>query len=84
MFFIGTTSVYLFVAISFERFKILKRPLEKHYLSEEKIRLIITVCVLLGFFWSISPLLGWSDYSLEVIDLIYSSLFKLKLKNDYN
>lgn len=34
-------------------------------LSEKFITLLIFLCILLGLFWSLMPLIGWSHYSLE-------------------
>jgi hypothetical protein len=65
MYFIGTVGVYLMVAMSIERFMIIYKPMSIKKLTHRVLALVIGVCMLLGLFWSILPIFGWSRYSLE-------------------
>ena len=62
MFFIGCTSVYLMTAISFERFYIMYKPLNIRKLNFKLANTVIGICLVIGLFWSLMPLLGWSYY----------------------
>jgi hypothetical protein len=65
MYFIGTMGVYLMVAMSIERFMIISYPMSIKKITNRVLALVIGVCMLLGLFWSILPIFGWSRYSLE-------------------
>ncbi|RNA43725.1 vertebrate ancient opsin-like [Brachionus plicatilis] len=65
MYFIGCLSIYLLVAISFERYYITKNPLENSKNKIQKTYLSILMCVLVALVWSVLPIIGWSYYSLE-------------------
>lgn len=57
--------VYLMTAISFERYYILYKTININTMNYKMgIRYVIG-SILLSFFWSTTPLLGWSHYSLE-------------------
>ena len=65
MFWIGTTSIYLMTAISFQRFYIIYNPFDTNNFSYKININIILLSILIGFIWSIFPIIGWSYYSLE-------------------
>ncbi len=65
MFWIGTTSIYLMTAISFQRFYIIYNPFDTKNFSYSINLNIIVFSILKGFVWSIFPVIGWSYYSLE-------------------
>lgn len=65
MYFPACTNVYLMTLISIQRFYILKSALNVKKISEKVLLFVIFVCILIGLFWSLMPLFGWSHYSLE-------------------
>lgn len=64
-YFTSCASLYMMAFISIQRYYILLRPLMIRKLNNKKIIKICLICCLLGLFWSVAPLLGWSHYSLE-------------------
>nr|QVK45898.1 G protein-coupled receptor [Proales similis] len=69
MYFIGCTSIYLIVGISIERVYIISYPVMTRKLDPKVIKSFIITSVLLGLFWPSLPLLGWSHYSYEGINI---------------
>ena len=67
MYFIGSSSIFLIVCISFERYYLMNNPLDfvNQQIKLTKIYSAILICLLLAFLWSILPWLGWSYYSYE-------------------
>ncbi len=64
MFFIGTSSVYILVAISLQRYYIIKNGKE-HKVKPIIAFVLLFVCLALGLTWAVMPLSGWSNYSLQ-------------------
>jgi hypothetical protein len=52
-------------AISFERFYIMYKPLNIRKLNFKLAYTVIGICIAIGVFWSLMPLLGWSYYTYE-------------------
>jgi hypothetical protein len=65
MFWIGSSSVYLMTSISFQRFYVIYNPFNPKNNSFKMNIIIITICLFIGFIWSIFPVIGWSYYTLE-------------------
>jgi c-opsin len=65
MYFIGTAGIYIMVAISIERFMIIYKPMSIKKITHKVLANVIGICMLLGIFWSVLPIFGWSRYSLE-------------------
>jgi len=65
MFFVSCTSIYLMTAISFQKFYIIYNPFNSKFQSFKVNLIIILICILNGFVWSIFPVIGWSYYTLE-------------------
>jgi hypothetical protein len=65
MFWIGCSSIYLMVAISFQRFYIIYRPFHINYVSFKTNIIIVIVCLVMGLIWALFPVFGWSYYTLE-------------------
>ena len=63
MYFVGCSQIFIMTAISFERYYIIKNPLDK--INKKTMINVIIICLLFSLFWSIAPLLGWSHYSFE-------------------
>ena len=51
--------------ISFERYYVLKKPLNMKKITNQKVTIAIMVSVIFSLFWTLMPLLGWSRYTLE-------------------
>lgn len=65
MYFIGSSTIYLFVFLSIERYLILSNSKNFYTKNTKKACVRILICVLIGFACSIAPVLGWSHYTLE-------------------
>ena len=65
MFVTGCSSVYIMVAISFERFYIIYNPLSIKNLNKKVNYIVIGLSMLGGVIWATLPLVGWSHYALE-------------------
>ncbi len=65
MYFTATSNVYLMAFISYERYYILKSPMNVKNLNLKKLSTGVFVSILLGLFWATMPLIGWSHYALE-------------------
>ena len=67
MYFIGSSSIFLMCAISFERcYNAYNLNLTNLKRLSSKTSIYITVfCLLFGLFWSSMPLVGWSRYSCD-------------------
>lgn len=65
MFLIGSSTIFLLVAMSFERFYIVYDLMSQRVLKRSVYVAIIVACLGFGLFWSALPLLGWSYYSFE-------------------
>lgn len=79
MYFTGCMHVFTMAAISFERYYILKNPASIKFIDFFLVQKAIVVLILLSFFWSTVPLIGWSYYSLE--DGLTSCSVEWKKKN---
>ena len=66
MFFIGSATIYILTFISSIRYFNIKNPLNSSEAkkNEVAIKAIILSCVI-GLFWALMPIIGWSEYSLE-------------------
>jgi len=65
MYFVGCTSIYLMMCITFERYYMVSHSTKKRSNKKSTPALMILGSVLLGLFWSVCPLVGWSQYTLE-------------------
>ncbi|RNA14436.1 visual pigment-like receptor peropsin [Brachionus plicatilis] len=67
MYFVGCTSIYLMVAISFERLYVIGQPMTRggKQIAKSFYSVVIFACVALGLWWSVLPFFGWSYYSFE-------------------
>ncbi len=65
MFFIGCTSVYMLVAISLQRYYIIRRPFNIRKITQKTTLIVIGISCALGLTWSLLPLIGWSSFVLE-------------------
>lgn len=65
MYFVGCSSIYLMMAISFERFFIIYKPLEIKSMTHQAMIIVIILCLVGGLFWAVIPFSGWSYYTLE-------------------
>jgi r-opsin len=65
MYFIGTTTIFLMVFISCERFWVIYKPFQVHKITAKTTIPVIILCSIGGVFWSITPVFGWSNYALE-------------------
>lgn len=65
MFVTGCSSVYIMVAISFERFYIIYKPLAIKSMNKKVNYIVIALSMLGGMIWATLPLVGWSHYTLE-------------------
>jgi c-opsin len=57
--------VYIMSIISFERYYVLKDPLNMKKITNKKVTIAIIVSIIFSLFWTLMPLLGWSKYTLE-------------------
>ncbi len=65
MFFIGCTSVYMLVAISLQRYYIIRKPLNIKKITKKTTLIVISISCAIGLIWSLLPLFGWSRFVLE-------------------
>ena len=65
MYVVGCTSMYLMSAISIERYYVIQKPMNIKKVSFTAVYFVVFVCLCLGLFWSVAPLIGWSHYSFE-------------------
>lgn len=65
MYTVGMTQIYMMTAISVQRFLIIYKPFLIRKMTYKVSFSMIALCIALGAFWAILPLLGWSHYSLE-------------------
>jgi hypothetical protein len=65
MYFIGSSSVFLMCAISYERLCIVNNSVNKSKVDRKFCLRVMFLCLIGGLFWSVMPLLGWSEYALE-------------------
>lgn len=81
MFFIGCTSVYLMMAISFERYIVLYKPVNTRNHDVRRNIIIVIISSLIGLTWASLPLVGWSHYELEGARTSCSVAWKEKSMN---
>ncbi|KAL3876908.1 hypothetical protein ACJMK2_034689 [Sinanodonta woodiana] len=61
----GLSSLYLLMAISWNRYFVIARQLQANRITNRVAGLSIFGCFVGGFLWSSFPFLGWSEYGLE-------------------
>ncbi len=81
MFFIGCSSIYMLVAISIQRYYLIRKPLNIRKIKSRKTFIIITICCALGLAWSVMPLVGWNHYVLEGVHTSFGVEFSFKTLN---
>ncbi|CAF1406425.1 unnamed protein product [Rotaria sordida] len=64
-FFYGCSSSYLLCAISLSRCYIILRPFNAKNVSVTKCIIIACVVVIIAFIWTMLPIIGWNEYTLE-------------------
>ncbi|KAK3789667.1 hypothetical protein RRG08_017356 [Elysia crispata] len=72
VYFLGLTSLYLLAAISVDRYLVIVKPYSDLVVTQRSANLAVLVCVILGFFWALMPLIGWNEYTLEGIGIACS------------
>ncbi|GFR69696.1 rhodopsin [Elysia marginata] len=72
VYFLGLTSLYLLAAISVDRYLVIVKPYSDFVVTQRAANLAVSVCVILGFFWALMPLVGWNEYTLEGIGIACS------------
>ena len=66
MFWSACSSIYLLTALSYGRYQAINKQISgTNATNTRQCYTSIAVCLLLGFFWAIMPILGWSQYALE-------------------
>lgn len=65
VYFFGLTQLYLLTAISVDRYIVITKPLQSAMITKRVAVLSCVGCFVGGLFWSIFPLVGWSNYGLE-------------------
>lgn len=65
MYAIGCAHIYLTMAMSIERYVVLKNPAFIKKLNFGLYFKVISICILLSLLWATFPLFGWSYYTLE-------------------
>ena len=65
MYFIGCSSIFLMCAISNERLLIVNKSNNQSKFDRQFCARVLSYCLFGGLFWSVMPLLGWSEYALE-------------------
>ncbi|XP_076458636.1 pinopsin-like [Babylonia areolata] len=67
IFFLSLSALYILAAISVDRYIVIVRPLASSMVTQRVASLAILVCFLMGFLWTVLPVLGWNHYTLEGI-----------------
>ncbi|XP_012938994.2 pinopsin-like [Aplysia californica] len=65
VYFLGLSSMYVLMAISFDRYIAISRPLLGTKITKKVAVISCGACYLLGFLWSIFPAFGWNEFTLE-------------------
>ncbi|XP_069108023.1 rhodopsin, G0-coupled-like [Argopecten irradians] len=66
---LGISTISILAAISFDRYIVIVKTHLKPMISQRVATCIIVGCLLYGLAWAIAPLLGWSKYVLEGINI---------------
>ncbi|CAF1546236.1 unnamed protein product [Adineta ricciae] len=67
VYFAGCSNIYMLCLISIDRYRKIIRPFSAQKANIKQTYLTIAVAYLLSLFWTVMPLLGWSDYDYEGI-----------------
>ena len=59
-FFCRVTAIFILYNIC--RYKIIKEPTKKREITNKKLYLLILITLLIGIFWAVTPVFGWSQY----------------------
>ncbi|CAF1132630.1 unnamed protein product [Adineta steineri] len=62
----GCSSVYLLCAVSISRCYIIIRPLNANKVTLEKCIIASCGVVLISFLWTMMPLMGWNEYTMDL------------------
>jgi len=78
IFFISSSSVYIVLALSLQRYYIIYNPLNIRQIKPKTTSIIIAICLGSGLILSIFPISGWGYYTLEGVLTSCSVEFRLK------
>lgn len=80
--FLGSTSIYLFTGLSIHRYHLMFKGhyTQKH--SQTSGHLYIGLCFILGLFWGVCPIFGWSQFGQEGIGISCSINWKSQKISD--
>ena len=67
--FLGLTQITTLTAISLDKYFVIVRKAQIAILEKKKAVVIILLCYLYGFLWALAPVLGWSSYQLEAVNI---------------
>ena len=80
--FLGLTQITTLTAISLDKYFVIVRKAQIAVLEKKKAVLIILLCYLNGFLWALFPVLGWSSYQLEAVNVSCSIPWQSKETSD--
>ncbi|CAF3513367.1 unnamed protein product [Rotaria sp. Silwood1] len=80
----GCSSSYLLCAVSLSRCYIIVRPFNAKSVSIGKCIIIASVVVIIAFIWTMLPIIGWNEYTLEVGTFVFDLFRWMKIiKNTF-
>nr|BDI63178.1 xenopsin 2 [Peronia verruculata] len=65
VYFLGMASMYILMAIAFDRYIAISKPLLGTKITKTVALVSCSGCYFLGFLWAILPAFGWNEYQLE-------------------
>ncbi|CAF1545172.1 unnamed protein product [Adineta ricciae] len=69
VYFAGCSNIYMLCLISIDRYRKITQPFSPQKVNIKQTYLAIVVAYLLSLFWTVMPLLGWSNYDYEGIGI---------------
>ena len=80
--FLGITQITTLTAIALEKYFVIVGQNQRAMMNKKHAVYVITVCFLHGFIWALFPILGWSSYQLEGVNVSCSIRWESKESND--
>ncbi|KAK3738776.1 hypothetical protein RRG08_035656 [Elysia crispata] len=65
VYFLGLSSMYILMAIAVDRYIAISKPLLGAKITKKMAVISCGMCFVGGFLWSVMPLMGWNEYTLE-------------------
>ena len=80
--FLGLTQITILSAISLDKYFVIVRRIQNAMLEKKKAVVIICLCYLYAFLWALAPVLGWSSYQLEAVNISCSIPWQSRVAGD--